>query len=129
MEYSQLMNEFAAKCGLPSPETASGAVVIDFNGIAVSFLDDVAGRSVVLHAPVGEALHGKEGRLAREMLEANASLCERPGAILCQDPDTKGFAVIRSVPLQAADPDALAGVVADLVETAARWRERLGSAF
>ena len=128
MEYPQLMNEFAAKCGLPSPETASGAVVIDFNGIAVSFLDDPAGRAVVLHASIGEALHGREGRLARELLEANAALCEKPGAILCQDPETKRFAAIRSVPLQTADPDALAEIVAELVATVARWRERMAAA-
>ncbi len=126
MDYARRMNEFAAKCGLPPPETAAGAVVIDFNGVPVSFLDDASGGAILLHAAIGEAPDGAEGDLARKMLEANAALCEKPGAILSQDPETKAFAAIRSIPLQIADPDFLIEVVADLVKTAAAWRKQLG---
>ena len=62
------------------------------------------------------------------MLAANAALREKPGAILCQDPETKAFAAIRAIPLQAAEPDALLEAVGDLVKAAASWRERLGRA-
>ena len=122
MDYAQRMNDFAAKCGLPPPETAAGAVVIDFNGIPVSFIDDAPGRAIILHAAIGEAPAGAEGERARRMLEANAVLREKAGAILCQDPETKAFAAIRSIPLQLADPDALLEAVGELVKTAAPWR-------
>ena len=124
MDYSQRLNDFTAKCGLPAPDTAAGAVVIDFNGVPVSFLDDASGGAILLHAPIGEAPDGAEGNLARKMLEANAALCEKPGAILCQDPETKAFVAIRSVPLQIADPDFLIEAVADLVKTSLRWSGR-----
>ena len=124
MDYAQRMNDFAAKCGLPAPETASGAVVIDVNGIAVSFLDHASGGEIILHAAIGEPSPGEEGRAARALLEANAALRERSGAILCQDPETKGFAAIRSIPLRIAEPDVLAETVADLVKTATTWRKR-----
>ena len=122
MDYARRMNEFAAKCGLPPPETAAGAVVIDFDGIPVSFLNDENGRALVLHAMIGEGPVGAEGDYARRMLEANAALREKPGAVLCQDPETKAFAAIRSIPLQIADPDALLEAVDDLVKTAEAWR-------
>ena len=122
MDYSQRMNDFAAKIGLPPPETAAGTVVIDVNGVPVSFVDDASGGAILLHAPIGEAPDGAEGNLARRMLEANAALCEKPGAALCQDPETKAFAAIRTIPLQLADPDFLAEAVGDLVKTAAAWR-------
>ncbi len=125
MDYSQRMNDFAAKIGLPPPNTAEGAVVIDVNGVPVSFVDDASGGAILLHVPIGEAPNGAEGNLARRMLEANAALHEKPGAVLCQDPETKAFAAIRSVPLQIADPDFLIEVVADLVKTAAAWRKQL----
>ena len=128
MDYAQRMNAFAAKCGLPAPETAAGAVVIDFNGIAVSFLDDASGGAIVLHAGIGEALGGSEGAVAREMLAANAALRERQGPILGQDPETRAFGAIRSIPLPVAEPDVLLEAVGDLVKTAASWRERLGTA-
>ena len=60
------------------------------------------------------------------MLAANDVLREKPGAVLCQDPETKAFAAIRSIPLRAAEPDVLLEAVGDLVKTAASWRERLG---
>ena len=120
------MGDFAAKCGLPPPETATGAVVIDFDGIAVSFIDNASVGEITLHAWLGEALGGSGGEVAREMLAANAALRERAGAILCQDPETKAFAAIRSIPLAVAEPDALVEAVGDLVKTAAAWRGRLG---
>ena len=125
MDYAYRMNGFAAKCGLPPPDTATGAVVIDFNGIAVSFIDNASGGAILLHAEIGEALGGSGGEVARGMLEANAALRERQGAVLCQDPETKAFAAIRSIPVSAAEPDAMVEAVGDLVKTAASWRERL----
>ena len=125
MDYAQRMNAFAAKCGLPPPKTATGAVVIDFDGIAVSFLDHASDGAILLHAGIGEALGGSGGAVARDMLAANAALREKPGAILCQDPETKAFAAIRAIPLQAAEPDVLLEAVGDLVKAAASWRERL----
>lgn len=119
MDYAQLMNAFAAKIGLPPPETAAGAVVIDVNGMPVSFIDDASGRAILLHAPIGEAPGGREGELARRMLEANDALREKPGAVLCRDPETNAFAAIRSIPLAVAEPDALVEAVVGLVKTAA----------
>lgn len=58
MDYSQRMNDFAAKIGLPPPETAAGAVVIDVNGVPVSFIDDAPGDAILLHAAIGEAPAG-----------------------------------------------------------------------
>ena len=126
MDYTQRMVDFTAKCGLPPPDAAAGAVVIDFNGSAVSFLEDASGGEIVLHAEIGEALGGSGGEAARDMLAANDALRERPGAVLCQDPETKAFAVIRSIPLKVAEPDVMIEAVGDLVKTAASWKERLG---
>ena len=81
---------------------------------------------IVLHAEIGEALGGSGGEAARDMLAANDALRERPGAVLCQDPETKAFAVIRSIPLKVAEPDVMIEAVGDLVKTAASWKERLG---
>ena len=125
MDYTQRMVDFTAKCGLPPPETATGAVVIDFNGIAVSFLDNASDEAIVLHAGIGEALGGSGGEVARDMLEANATLRGRTGAVLAQDPETKAFAAIRSIPIQIAEPDFMVEAVSDLVKTAASWKERL----
>ena len=125
MDYAQRMNGFAAKCGLPPPDTATGAVVIDFNGIAVSLIDNAPNGAIVLHAEIGEALGGTGGEVARDMLAANAALRERQGALLSLDTETKAFAAIRSIPVAVAEPDFMLEAVGDLVKTTASWRERL----
>ena len=116
MDYARLMEGFAGECGLQPPDTAAGAVVIDVNGIAVSFLENAPGGTLVLHA----------GAAGRTLLEANAALTKSPGPVFCQDPETKAFALVRSIPLQTADPALLLEAVADLAQTAASWRKRLG---
>lgn len=55
-----------AKCGLPPPETATGAVVIDVDGIAVSFLDHASDGAILLHAGIGEAAASWRERLGRD---------------------------------------------------------------
>ncbi len=126
MDYARLMDGFAGECGLQPPDTAAGVVVIDVNGIAVSFLDNAPGGALVLHAGIGEAPGGSGGSVARTLLEANAALTQSPGPVFCQDPETKAFALVRSIPLQTADPALLLEAVADLAQTAASWRKRLG---
>ena len=127
MDYAQRMEAFAAECGLPPPDTAAGAVVIDFDGIAVSFIDNAPAGAILLHAGIGEALGGTAGAVAGGMLAANSALREKPGAILCQDPETKEFAAIRPIPLLAAEPGVLAEAAGDLVKTVVSWRERIGA--
>ncbi len=79
---------------------------------------DCAG-AVSLRRPDEPALGDPEERLL-ELDEAEAA------AILGQDPETKAFGAIRSIPLPVAEPDVLLEAVGDLVKTAASWRERLG---
>ena len=125
MRYGELMAAFAAKIGLPGVETGEGAVVLDFGGIPVSFLEDTLSDSLLLHASIGEEPPFENGALAKEALKANAVLRERAGAALCQDPGTGGYAAVRSMPLALLDADSLSAAVDALVALAAEWRAKL----
>ena len=122
MRYGELMAAFAAKVGLPEVETGDGAVVIDFNGIPVSFVEDALSDSLFLHALIGEEPPFGDGALAKEALKANAVLRERAGAALCQDPETGKYAAVRSMPLALLDADSLSAAVDGMVALAAEWR-------
>jgi hypothetical protein len=125
MQYGELMDAVAAKYGLPPPGTGEGAVVLDFNDIPVSFIEDAHADSLLLHALIGEAPPFDDGALAKEALKANAALRETVGAALCQDPETGKYAAVRSIPLALADVDSLSAAVDAIVALAADWRAGL----
>lgn len=124
MRHGELMAAYAAKLGLPDVETGEGALVLDFGGIPVSFLEDPLSDSLFLHASIGEEPPFGDGALAKEALKANAVLRERAGATLCQDPGTGEYAAVRSMPLASLDADSLSAAVDALVALAAEWRGR-----
>ena len=125
MEYKELIDALAAKYGLPPLGTGDGAVVLDFNDIPVSFIEDTHADSILLHALIGEVPTFADGSLQKEALKANAALRETVGAALCQDPGTGKYAAVRSMPLALADVDSLSEAVAGIVALASEWRERL----
>lgn len=128
MNYKERMEAFAAKYGLPAPETDRDAVAIDFNDITVTFLEDAPAQRLFLHALIGEAPSFGDGELAKEALKANAALRERAGAALCQDPVTGKYAAVQSMPFALADLDSLSAAVDGLVALAAEWRGKLQGA-
>ena len=127
MQYGELMDALAAKYGLPPPGTGEGVVVLDFNDIAVSFIEDERTDSLLLHALIGEEPSFGDGSVQKEALKANVALRETVGAALCQDPETSKFAAVQSIPLSMLDLDSLSAAVDAIVALAADWRARLGA--
>ena len=125
MEFNELMEAFAAKCGLQGIEVNAGGVVLEFNGIKVEFLNNEAFETILLRAVIGEPPSESEGELAKKMLYANHSLCNACGATLSQDPETKEYAAFLTIPLKIADAELLARAVGNLVTIVANWKETL----
>lgn len=125
MQYGELMDALASKYGLPPPGTGEGVVVLDFNDIAVSFIEDGPTYSLLLHALIGEEPSFGDGSVQKEALKANAALRETVSAALCQDPETRKFAAVQSIPLSMLDLDSLSAAVDAIVALAADWRARL----
>ncbi len=121
MDFDSTMKAFADKFSL-AIEPSDGAVVLDFNSIPVSFMD--AGDAAVIHARIGESRQDAEAGLLHSMLAANAALAD-DGFAICQDNATDGFAIVRSVPIEALDADSLAEIVAALLPIATEWRRKL----
>jgi len=125
MQYGELMAAFAAKFGISEVNAGEGAVVLDFNGIPVSFVEDKLSDSLFIHALIGEEPDFGDGTLATEALKANAVLRESAGAALCRDVETEKYAAVQSLPLASLDVDSLSAAVDGIVALAAEWRGRL----
>ena len=127
MEFKELMEAFAAKCGLPGIEVRGGGVVLEFNDIKVAFLKNENFETIILRAVIGAPPLESDGELAKKMLYANHSLCNACGATLCQTPDTKEYAAVLVIPLKIADADLLARSVGSIVATVTTWKETLAN--
>jgi len=127
MQYGELMAAFAAKFGISEVNAGEGAVVLDFNGIPVSFVEDKLSDSLFIHALIGEEPDFGDGTLATEALKANAVLRESAGAALCRDAETEKYAAVQSLPLASLDVDSLSTAVDGIVALTAEWRGRLHS--
>ena len=125
MEFNELMEAFAAKCGLPGIDVQAGGAVLEFDDIAVAFLKNETFDTILLRAVIGEPPSESDGDLAKKMLYANHSLCNACGATLCQDPDTKEYVAVLVIPLKVADVELLARAVGNLVTTVVKWKEAL----
>jgi len=127
MEFNELMESFAARCGLPGLDIQDGGVVLEFNGIAVSFMENEACETILLHAVIGNPPPDTDGSLGKKMLYANYSLCNSCGATLCQNPETKEYAAVLTIPLKIANADLLTKAVGNLVAIVTTWKEVVAS--
>ena len=125
MEFNELMEAFAAKCGLPGIEVNADGVVLEFNDIKVSFLNNENYETILLRAVIGPSSQETDSELPKKMLYANHALCNACGATLCQDPETMEYAAFLTIPLKIADAELLAMAVGNLVATVEKWKENL----
>ncbi len=100
---------------------------MEFNGIAVAFMENEAIDSILLRAVIGTPLQEVDGNIAKQMMRAHYALCNACGATLCQDPNTKEYAAVLTIPLEVADANLLAKAVFNMVATVSKWKDIIAS--
>ena len=128
MEYNELMQGFAAKFGVAGLEIQEGAAVLEMDDMTVGFINDTVEDTIMVVAEIGYPPPDADGSFGGVMLKANYLFGGTGGAILCQNPETSAYAVMRSWPLQSLDVDTFATAVETLLNTAERWRDSLSGA-
>ena len=122
MEYKELIDAFAAKCGLEQPDAKDGAVVFEIDGMPVGFIHDPAEAAVMVVAEIGEQNPDADEACSSALLKANYLFAGTGGATLCRNPETGAFAIMRAWPLASLDGDAFASAVNGLLTTAEKWK-------
>ena len=122
MEYRELMDAFAAKCGVESPDAKDGAAVFEIDGMSVGFIHDPVEDAVMVVAEIGEQNPDADEACSSALLKANYLFAGTGGATLCRNPETGAFAIMRSWPLNSVDGDTFATAVNDLLTTAEKWK-------
>ena len=122
MEYAELIDAFAAKCGVEHPDAKSGTAVFEIDGMSVGFIHDTTEAAIMVVAEIGEQNPDSDEACSSALLKANYLFAGTGGATLCRNPETGAFAIMRSWPLASLDADAFATAVNDLLTTAEKWK-------
>lgn len=122
MEYKELMQALAAKCGLERPESNDGVVAIDIDGMSVGFIHDTVEEAVMVVVEIGEANPDADEACSSALLKANYLFAGTGGATLCRNPETGAYAIVRSWPLASIDVDTFATSLNNLLTTAENWK-------
>ena len=122
MEYKELIDAFAAKCGLEQPDAKDGVVVFEIDGMSVGFIHDPAEAAVMVVVEIGEQNPDADEACFSVLLKANYLFAGTGGATLCRNPETGAFAIMRAWPLASLDGDAFATAVNDILTVAEKWK-------
>ena len=128
MDYPELMRGFAAKYGVSDIDTANGAAALEIDGMTVGFIHAPESDEIMVVAEIGYPPPSADGPFGGMMLKANYLYNGTGGAVICQNPETGAYAVMRSYPLARFDVETFAQATEALVDTAERWRDLLSGA-
>lgn len=128
MDYPELMRGFAAKYGVSDIDTANGAAALEIDGMTVGFIHAPETDEIMVVAEIGYPPPSADGPFGGMMLKANYLYNGTGGAVICQNPETGAYAVMRSYPLAQHDVETFSLATETLVNTAERWRDVLAGA-
>ena len=128
MEYNELMQGFAANVGIAELEMQDGAAALEIDGMTVGFVHDDAAGAIMVVAEIGFPPPDADGPFGSAMLKANYLFGGTGGAVICQNPDTNAYAVMRSYPLVSLDVETFATAVEALLNIAENWKRMLSGA-
>lgn len=130
MDYTELMNGLATSVGIEGMELKDGATALEIDGMTVGFIHDQASGDttddgIMVVVEIGYPPPDADGPFGSVMLKANYLLGGTGGAVLCQNPDTDAYAVMRRYPLAAHDVASFSKALETLLSTAENWKEVL----
>lgn len=129
MDFNELISDFASRYGVEGLSAQAGAVALEIDGMTVGFVNDPSpdeGDGLMVVVEIGYPPPDADGPFGAAMLKANYLLGGTGGAILCQNPDTEAYAVMRRYPLSAHDVASFSSALEKLLATAENWKEVLG---
>ena len=128
MEYNELIESFAASLGIEGVEIEGGAAALEIDGMTVGFVHDDAAGAIMVVVEIGFPPPDADGPFGSAMLKANYLFGGTGGAVICQNPDTNAYALMRSYPLVSLDVETFAVAVEALLNTAENWKRILSGA-
>ena len=128
MEYNELVQGFASKAGVAGLEIQDGATALEMDDMTVGFVHDEESDSIMVVVEIGSPPPDADGPFGSMMLKANYLFGGTGGAVICQNPDTGAYAVMRGYQLVTLDVETFSTAVEELLNTAERWKRMISAA-
>ena len=125
MEYRELIDAFAAKCGLEGSDAKDGVAVFDIDGMTVGFVNDETSAAVMVVAEIGYPPPDANGKFGEVMLKSNYLYNGSNGAVLCMNPETSAYALMQTWALDPLDVETFAKNVESFINNAEKWKDVL----
>jgi len=125
MEFSELIESFAASLGVEGVEIEGGATAFEIDGMKVNIFHEEAAGMVMVYGEIGQPPSDDDRSFGPAMLKANHLFGGTGGATLCQDPETGAYAIFQAFPLSGLDTESLAAQVSRIVDKTEHWRNIL----
>ena len=135
MDFNQLVEGFAARFGVEGLAVADGTAAITVDGIRLDIIhakpsDAPAAKGLLVDvvlacAEIGQPPAEGADDFAGTLLRANFLFRGSGGGTLCQNPETKAYALVRPYVLSALDVETFATKLSQLVDQVERWRDLL----
>ena len=127
MEYTELIESFAASIGLGSVEIDGGAVVFEIDGMKIDIFNNEEVGTVIVYGEIGKPPSDNDRSFGPAMLKANHLFGGTGGATLCQNPETGEYAIFQAFPLAGLDAESLTEHVARIANQTEHWRNILNA--
>lgn len=103
MEYNDLINGFAEKFAIAGLEIDDGATALEIDGIGIEIVHDQVENEIIAIAEIGVPPPDANGPFGSAMLKANYMFSGTDRAIICQNPETNAYCLMRAWPLPSLD--------------------------
>ena len=122
MEFNELMKSFSQRLGIEDLEVQNGAAALIIDGMKIELIHNVNDESLLICGVVGEPPAFNGEHFGTLLLQANVLFQGTGGATFAQNPETKDFALQRSIRLAALDTTTFLSVMEKFVDQLERWR-------
>ena len=126
MVFDELIKGFAEKFAIAGLEIADGATALEIDGIRVEVVHDTVVNEVIAIAEIGTPPPDANGPFGSAMLKANYMFSGTNRGVLCQNPETNAYALMKSWPLISMDVETFANAMDALMNTTEHWRTHCG---
>ena len=123
MEFNELMQQFAAKIGLPELTPEGDGVAMEIEGVPFGFLNEGEAGTMIIIADIGKQPESADAPLGSMMLKANFMYDALDGAVLFQNPENEAFGIQQRFRIVDLDVDSLYAHVERLSNLADEWKE------
>ena len=125
MEFSELINGFAARFGINDLDAGDGSAMLEIDGMEITIVADDPGQSIVVAGVIGDPPPENSSAFADVLLQANHDLLGAEGCGFAQNGVNGSYVLVRRIAQKDLDLDSFCAALDSFVNKVETWRRLL----